>query len=495
MKKLFTLCLGLMAVMAVHAQSDFPVQFADKDGNIIADGTTHNTTSATVEAGSQVIIGLRLPSLIDAESVTWSNGTQGAFTTVTPLSDATYTATYTVGGNTRTETFTLTVFLNETVEGTRYLRNVETGLFLTAGNSWGTQGTMGETGIDFVITANGEGYTLDSGINNGGANEYFGPDLYLDNTSTTWFITPSGIADGKTTYSLTTDGTSFLAAPESGNIAVTTNSDTDARAQWMLYSREEMLTHMGSATTASPVNATFLLPGYNFGRNDSRNAQWQGSPAIGGDNTNLNAEKFNTTFDVYQELTDIPNGVYECSVQGFYRYGGHGAGVAATARDNGTEVIHAYLYAGSEQTAMPSIFEAAGQCSTTGTSSTYGYVPNSQADGSAYMSAGLYWSQPLRVTVEDGTLRLGIRKTTTVTNDWTLFDNFRLMYLGTGSLPGDVNCDGTISIADVTALVNIILGKDNGATPVYDHDAADVNEDKSVTIADVTALVNRILGK
>lgn len=44
MKKIFTLCLGLVAALAVQAQSDFPVQFADKDGNIIADGTTLDLT-------------------------------------------------------------------------------------------------------------------------------------------------------------------------------------------------------------------------------------------------------------------------------------------------------------------------------------------------------------------------------------------------------------------------------------------------------------------
>ncbi|MBR1789499.1 MAG: dockerin type I repeat-containing protein [Bacteroidaceae bacterium] len=60
---------------------------------------------------------------------------------------------------------------------------------------------------------------------------------------------------------------------------------------------------------------------------------------------------------------------------------------------------------------------------------------------------------------------------------------------------GDVNRDGTISIADVTALVNIVLGKDSGDTPVYDHAAADVNQDGSISIADVTALVNVVLGK
>ena len=54
---------------------------------------------------------------------------------------------------------------------------------------------------------------------------------------------------------------------------------------------------------------------------------------------------------------------------------------------------------------------------------------------------------------------------------------------------GDVNGDGQVTVADVTALVNVILGK---ATR---NDACDVNGDTFVTKADVTALVYIILGK
>ena len=59
----------------------------------------------------------------------------------------------------------------------------------------------------------------------------------------------------------------------------------------------------------------------------------------------------------------------------------------------------------------------------------------------------------------------------------------------------DVNKDGDITIADVTALVNILLGKDDAEPYEYDHAAADVNSDGTITIADVTALVNIILEK
>lgn len=62
-------------------------------------------------------------------------------------------------------------------------------------------------------------------------------------------------------------------------------------------------------------------------------------------------------------------------------------------------------------------------------------------------------------------------------------------------LRGDVNRDGSITIADVTALVNVLLGKDDAEPYVYDHEAADANADGSITIADVTTLVNILLVK
>lgn len=55
-------------------------------------------------------------------------------------------------------------------------------------------------------------------------------------------------------------------------------------------------------------------------------------------------------------------------------------------------------------------------------------------------------------------------------------------------LLGDVNDDGSVSIADVTALTNLLL---NGVS--YYNAAADMNQDGNVSIADVTALINYLL--
>lgn len=71
-------------------------------------------------------------------------------------------------------------------------------------------------------------------------------------------------------------------------------------------------------------------------------------------------------------------------------------------------------------------------------------------------------------------------------------DNIRMTPYVESILIGDVNGDKQVSIADVTMLVNIILGK---TTEGYEENVADVNDDGAISIADVTALVNKILGK
>lgn len=58
------------------------------------------------------------------------------------------------------------------------------------------------------------------------------------------------------------------------------------------------------------------------------------------------------------------------------------------------------------------------------------------------------------------------------------------------TLIGDVNKDGSVSIADVTALIDYLL---NGDDSLIDINAADVNGNDGITIADVTALIDMLL--
>ena len=56
---------------------------------------------------------------------------------------------------------------------------------------------------------------------------------------------------------------------------------------------------------------------------------------------------------------------------------------------------------------------------------------------------------------------------------------------------GDLNGDGVVSVTDVTLLVSVVLGEENGNV---DMDNADVNGDRILSVSDVTTLVNIILG-
>ena len=61
---------------------------------------------------------------------------------------------------------------------------------------------------------------------------------------------------------------------------------------------------------------------------------------------------------------------------------------------------------------------------------------------------------------------------------------------GPAFIRGDVNGDNTVSIADVTALINYLLSGDTTGISV---EAANCNEDENVSIADVTTLINYLL--
>ncbi|MBQ4367494.1 MAG: dockerin type I repeat-containing protein [Muribaculaceae bacterium] len=63
---------------------------------------------------------------------------------------------------------------------------------------------------------------------------------------------------------------------------------------------------------------------------------------------------------------------------------------------------------------------------------------------------------------------------------------------GTNLLKGDVNGDGEISVADITALVNIVLSSEQLTDPDLFY-RADVNSDGEIGIADITSLVNLVM--
>ena len=105
------------------------------------------------------------------------------------------------------------------------------------------------------------------------------------------------------------------------------------------------IANLANATEDSPIDATFAVMNPSFGYN-AKTSLWTGSyTTYGGVDNNKCIEQWNRTFDMYQTITGLPNGVYKMQCQGFYRMGGgsNDAGAAATARTNGTEVLNAKI--------------------------------------------------------------------------------------------------------------------------------------------------------
>ena len=150
----------------------------------------------------------------------------------------------------------------------------------------------------------------------------------------------------------------------------------------------------------------------------------------GSKTTNYNSQEFwqCTSFDIQQVVTGLPQGQYRLSCQGFYRDGSYTQ--AATSYNNKTFAANAKMYANSATVDLPSICSEAGKMGNLGASTSLGYVPNTMEQAQQYFLSD-YYDFGTDVTVdESGTMTIGIKKGSVISNDWTIFTNFRLTYLG-----------------------------------------------------------------
>lgn len=304
-----------------------------------------------------------------------------------------------------------------------YLYNASAKAFLGAGNSWGTQASFND-GIEWAVAGAEKLYTFSGTVSNGGEKHYF-TGTFTDGEATQVTVKPVG----KNIYTLQVGGA--YVAYDGTNIVANVAEVSEA-CYWQFVTKEERKSKYATASVLDPASATFEISGANFGRNDGANSAWIGGPALGGENTNFCAEKWNAGIvTVSQVVRNMPAGVYRLSAQGFYRMGDMGP--AAEARTNGTEVLHGKFFANGDSIPVMSVLDCAGMLEGVGNSgyTGYGLAPNSMAEASKFFSAGLY-EHSFMFTLAEGvdTINLGVTKTGSVGNDWLIFDNFRLEFLG-----------------------------------------------------------------
>lgn len=349
--------------------------------------------------------------------------------------------------------------------GTYYLYNVAAQQFLTSGHWWGTHAAVDDDGMPIALIGSGNTYKLSTTAAFSG--RYLGSDIYMDNkTAAQWtFEKVEGVQN---TYTMR-NGTDYLTYIGNNNVGSTTTTTNESH--WQLVKHEHLVARLKEASPQTPIDASFYMTNARVRRG------WP--KAISGTNLSDNGE-FNTnseglynggaasygqwhkTFDNYQALTGVPDGVYRISVKGFYR------------EDPAFPAIP-YLYANDAKADL----KVKGNIGT-----------DNAKNATRALVDDTYLVGPVTTLVTDGNLRIGVKSDTDA--DWATFRQFTILYLGP-QLQGDVNSDGMVTIADITALVNIVL---HPASSLKNSDAlADINADGMVNLTDVYALLNIILAQ
>ena len=190
---------------------------------------------------------------------------------------------------------------------------------------------------------------------------------------------------------------------------------------------------------AKGADATIKLQNPNFdnGMNGWSYNKKLGTPSAGGMTTNQNVERWNQNFDFYQEVS-LPNGVYRLNAQAFYRTASNAE--AEPEWHNGTAQVMTAIYANTNETLVKNIYDEAQEEGFYKEDNAYAMtdgkvVPNSMKTASEAFSAGLYENSVVGV-VWNGQLRVGIRSlNASVTDRWSIWDNFRLTFLGLEAEP------------------------------------------------------------
>lgn len=181
------------------------------------------------------------------------------------------------------------------------------------------------------------------------------------------------------------------------------------------------------------ITRKIVNPSFDTGTSEG----WTGNVTVSKDYKNC--EAYEKTFDLYQDITNIPDGVYELSVLAFQRVGTNED--ASKAHDAGTENITAFIYANDLETPFTSPYTYGMKAPSGGKPADYEYtlngekvyIPNSmQGMAAAIAENPKAYTVTVPMLVEGGTLRIGVRAKTRPSNthDWAIWDNFRLKYIG-----------------------------------------------------------------
>ena len=153
-------------------------------------------------------------------------------------------------------------------------------------------------------------------------------------------------------------------------------------------------------------------------------------------------EFYERTFDFNQTFTNLPDGWYQITLNGFYRNNGADGGATYTAQ---TYINNWRVYGNDYELPLMCVYEETG---TTGLETEWvkdGNYPSGTASANTNFGNGKYVNT-LNVWVSDGTLKVGVKGGHQGGATWTCLDNVKLTYKG-----NDLNGIGAAMAAQATA--------------------------------------------
>lgn len=232
--------------------------------------------------------------------------------------------------------------------------------------------------------------------------------------------------------------------------AAPTAAELEAYEAALLAIMKSSLTSFTEASEDSPVDITAFLvnPSFEDDAIDGWTYTDDGTPSVYYEE----CEFYKTNFDIYQTISGLPAGYYTFTCTGFYRdgYCDDAYANSITMNEDSTaiepsNVLNAELYANIQATSIKSwatYYQLAEDFCESGTYivipgdtldvDEYIYYANTMEAASILFATGNYVDDnAVSVYIDEGQdLTVGIRKTTTITGDWTIFDDFHLYYVG-----------------------------------------------------------------
>ena len=199
------------------------------------------------------------------------------------------------------------------------------------------------------------------------------------------------------------------------------------------------------ASVQNPVDMSNMIKNAHFDNGDATTG-WSGDAFGRGGDVSDGAEHFSKNYNTYQKITGLAPGVYAVGVNGYYRAGGFGgdAEMHWMAKDEASKYAQLYATVGENTRTTPIVNVLSGA-----QPEGYGvgdievtlkdeedndvtvYAPNSMKAGDYYMHTLNQYANKLYVAVDEtGELTIGVKKTTQIGNDWSMFDDFSLTYYG-----------------------------------------------------------------